>query len=31
MKWRAGGIIAVTGLVLILWAMFYSGMFMHGD
>jgi hypothetical protein len=31
MKWRAAAIIAVAGLILILVAMFYSGMFMHGD
>jgi hypothetical protein len=31
MNWRAGAIIAVIGLLLILMAMFYSGMFMHGD
>jgi hypothetical protein len=31
MNWRAGAIVAVAGLVLILVAMFYSGMFMHGD
>jgi hypothetical protein len=31
MNWRAGWIIAVLSLVLIVLAMFYSGMFMHGD
>jgi len=31
MNWRAGAIIAVGGLILILFVMFYSGMFMHGD
>jgi hypothetical protein len=31
MNWRAGAIVAVAGLVLILVVMFYSGMFMHGD
>jgi hypothetical protein len=31
MNWRAATIVAVGGLALILIAMFYSGMFMHGD
>jgi hypothetical protein len=31
MTWRAGAIVAMGGLILILVAMFYSGMFMHGD
>lgn len=31
MNWKVGAIIAVGGLALILIAMFYSGVFMHGD
>jgi hypothetical protein len=31
MKWRMGILIAVAGLAVVLLAMFYSGMFMHGD
>jgi hypothetical protein len=31
MNWRAGILIAVGGLALVLVTMFYSGMFMRGD
>jgi hypothetical protein len=31
MNWKAGLLVVVGGLVLIALALFYSGMFMHGD
>jgi hypothetical protein len=31
MNWKLGGLITVAAIILIFVAMFYSGMFMHGD
>jgi hypothetical protein len=31
MNWRAMAVLTVGGFVLLVLAMFYSGMFMHGD
>jgi len=31
MKWKRGGFVCIVLLILIFVAMFYSGMFMHGD